>query len=506
MDQINTMTRRELLQRTAALGVALKTTASLGQAAETHFGTGPGGFPLAPVYEVSVEYFPGHSIKELTAHVPHIANLGAGTIYLNPIFTCAGLSQYLILDYYAINPRYGNAADLKALVKDAHDRGIRLLLDMVTSLTTEGSVVMKEHPRWLMPGDDGKPQHYYPFPEWGWALDGANQELIRYFSDMAAWYVKEFDIDGWRIDSPMNNYDPAKVSGDHSRLNLLRAMKTAVQKVKPSAFFMAEISGPGVLWGKDDRGAQPLFDEVCEGSYSYKYCGFLGPVGKTGGGAYVIWDGSPNVAPLRKTTLDRVVHGELSSAEFVDSVRREPVLFNRQRVNFIEDHDTARVSGLFPEAHRAMFVLIASMPGVPVVHAGQEIGSTVHPDASGNTKVVVDWNAADHKLEAFYKSVIRVRAANRALNSGDFVDVWKSGDKALAFTRAAGDNRVLIALNFGAKTAAFKVSIPADAPVTLRDELTGLAKTYTPSGLEALALDLDPYGYRIFSITVPKRS
>jgi hypothetical protein len=105
-------------------------------------------------------------------------------------------------------------------VKAAHGRGIRILLDMVTSLTTEGSYIMKEPPQWRMPGDDGKPQHFYPFPAWGWGLDCANPELIRYFSELAAWHMREYDIDGWRIDSPMNNDDPQKVSGDHSRLNL----------------------------------------------------------------------------------------------------------------------------------------------------------------------------------------------------------------------------------------------------------------------------------------------
>ena len=491
------MNRRELLKWGGAFGAtAFRLRADHPRAP---FGTGPGGFPLAPVYEVSVEYFPGHSLNELTAHIPNIAELGARTLYVTPIFPCAGLSQYLILDYYAINSRYGTSADLKALVAAAHQHEIRVLLDMVTSLTTEGSLIMKEHPEWLMPGDDGKPQRYYPFPAWGWALDGANPRLIRYFSDLAAWYVREFDIDGWRIDSPMNNYDPQKVSSDHSRLNLLRSMKTAVTRVKASAYFMAEISGPRVFWGKDDSAAQPLFDEMCEGSYNYKYCGFLGPTGKSGG-AYVIFDGSPGQVPLRRTTLDRVVHGELSSAEFVDSVRSQPVLDGRLRVNFIEDHDMTRVSAVFPEAHRAMFVLIATMPGVPVIHAGQEIGSTVHPDASGGTNVVVDWKAADRDLKAFYKRVGAVRAANPALQSGDFVDAWKSGDKALAFLRTAGANRVLVVINFGSTPSHFFVSVPAATASTLRDELSGASSSHTAEGLRALELNVAPHGYRIFTI------
>lgn len=493
------MNRRELLKSSLAVSAALNGLRLRASPPSAEFGTGPGAFPLPAVYEVSVEYFPGHSLRELTAHIPHIADLGAPTIYITPIFTCAGLAQYLILDYYAINPRYGTAADLKALVNSAHARGIRVLLDMVTSLTTEGSFIMKEHPQWRIPGDDGKPQRYYPFPAWGWALDGANPQLIRYFSDLAAWYVREYDIDGWRIDSPMNNYDPAKVSSDHSRMNLLRAMKRAVLRAKPTAYFMAEVSGPEVLWGKSDRGAQPLFDEMCEGSYSYKYCGFLGPAGKTGG-MYVTFDGSPNVVPPRRTTLDRVVHGELTSSEFVDSVRHEPILYNRLRVNFIENHDTARVSALFPQAHRAMFILIASMPGVPVIHAGQEVGSKVHPDASGNTKIVVNWGAGDHELEAFYKRVVRVRTANRALCSSEITNVWNSGDKALGFLRTAGGNRMLVALNFGAEPARFDVSIPARSGVTLTEQLSGTAATHSRAELARLPLHLEPWGYRIFSI------
>ncbi len=496
------MNRRELLRYTAALGgVALRGLPLKAWPQKTAFGSGPGGFPLAPVYEVSPEYFPKHSLKELIAHIPRIADLGAGTIYITPIFPCAGLAQYLILDYYSIHPRYGTPADLKELVKTAHDRGIRVLLDMVTSLTPEGSYIMKQHPQWLMPGDDGKPQHYYPFPEWGWALDGANPQLIRYFSDVAAHYVREFDIDGWRIDSPMNNFDPQQVSGDHSRLKLLRSMKTAVTQVKPSAFFMAEISGPGVLWGKDDRAAQPLFDETCEGSYNYKYCGFLGPSEKRGGD-YAVFDGSPGKVPIRLTTLDHVVHHELSSKEVVDSILHEPVLHDRLRVNFIENHDMTRVTAVLPKAHRAMFAFVATMPGVPVIHGGQEIGSKVHPDASGNTNVVVDWSAPDRELEAFYKLVVGARARNRALLSGDIADVWKSGDKAIAFLRTVEDNRVLVALNFDSKAARFTVSLAAaGARSTVRDELAGTTNVATAGSLAAMELNLEPYGYRILSIS-----
>ena len=497
------MNRRELLRRGAAMtGAAFGVLPYVRAAKQAPFGTGPGAFSLAPVYEVSVEYFPEHSLKNLTAEIPRIANLGVGTIYITPIFKCAGLAQYLILDYYAINPRYGTPDDLKSLVATAHHHGIRVLLDVVTSLTTEGSYIMTQHPDWLLRGDDGQVQHYFPFPTWGWALDCANPNLIRYFSDMTADYIRKFDIDGWRVDSPMNNYDPQKVTTDHNRMNLFRAVKTAVTRVKPGAVLMAEVSGPTVMWGKDDHGAPPSFDEMCEASYDYKYCGFLGGTEKSG--AYVTFDGSPGQVPLRPTTLNSIVHNELTSAQVVNSIQHRPILYDRLRVNFIENHDTSRVSSVFPKAHRALFVLIASMPGVPVIHAGQEIGSTVRPDASGSTKIVVDWAAGDRDLENFYRQVVKARSTHDALTSGDIRDAWKSGDKAIAFLRSSGNSRVLVALNFASKPVRFTASIHSGewerrqkTAYTLRDELSGASSTQRRSELD---LRLQPYEYQIINI------
>ncbi|MBZ5667340.1 MAG: hypothetical protein LAO30_22405 [Acidobacteriia bacterium] len=142
------------------------------------FGTGPGAWPVAgAVYEVSPEYFPNHSLNEITARIPALQKLGISVLYITPIFQCAGTAQYLILDYYTINPRYGTAADLTQLIKVAHQHGIKVLLDLVTSLTSEGSYIMTNHPDWIMRGSDGKMAGYYPFPAWGWALDGANPGL-----------------------------------------------------------------------------------------------------------------------------------------------------------------------------------------------------------------------------------------------------------------------------------------------------------------------------------------
>ncbi len=220
-----------------------------------------------------------------------------------------------------------------------------------------------------------------------------------------------------------------------------------------------------------------------------------------------MFNGAPGKTPFHPTILSKVANNQATSKEFVDAIKSQRILYNRLRANFIEDHDTARVSGCFPKQHKSLFTLIASMPGVPVVHAGQEIGSTVHPDASGNTNVVVDWSKADPNLQSFYENALKMRAGNKALYSGDFEDVWKSGDKSIAFLRSAGTNLVVVTLNFDSKPAHFTVAVPlqthglaAGRNYKLHDELTGESSVHQGNQLENLELTLPPYGQQVLSI------
>src|SRR5579884_4209908 len=86
------------------------------------FGAGPGAWPAqGAIYEVCPENFPNHSLNEITARIPVMKKLGVSVMYLTPIFEHAGAAQYLIFDYYKIDPRYGTAADLRRMVAVAHE-------------------------------------------------------------------------------------------------------------------------------------------------------------------------------------------------------------------------------------------------------------------------------------------------------------------------------------------------------------------------------------------------
>jgi glycosidase len=202
-----------------------------------------------------------------------------------------------------------------------------------------------------------------------------------------------------------------------------------------------------------------------------------------------------------------VAHNRATSREFVEAVKQQPILNKRLRANFLENHDTARVALGFPNEARALFVLIATMPGLPVVHAGQEVGDKTKPDAGGPVPQVVNWRGGDKELEAFYTQVLKLRADNEALQKGDLEDVWKRGDNTIAFLRSAGRNHVLTVLNFGGKEARSVLGVPLgklgfkpNAKYRLHDPLNNETFTRKGSELQDLALVVKAYGYRVITI------
>jgi glycosidase len=450
------------------------------------------------LYEVNLEYYPKHSFAELSGDFPRLRDLGVNVIYVMPFWEAIADQRYLIRDYYRIDARYGGAAGLREMVASAHRQGLRVLLDLVTSLTYEGSKIMTDHPEFILTGDNGEKQRFFPFKEWGWALDCAKRPVMDYFAAVARHYVEQFGVDGWRIDSPMNNYDPKQVSTDHNRLNLLRAVKASVTKVKPEALFVCELSGPTLMWGDDDDREIPAYDEICQASYHYAFAGFLGGK-KESGFNYVFFDGTPANGRIKVTPFGRAARGQTSSGELVSAVRGEKLLHGAMRANFIENHDTERVSYAFPERHRALFVMEATLPGVPVVHAGQEIGTTNpagHYERKPPQSPVIRWKEGDRGLEAFYRQVLAVRRENAPLLDGEITNALAEGERPYVYLRTSGGRSVLVAVNTEGKAATATVRLPYGKG-TLHDLLDKGSQSFEDARAEIV---LPPYGYRLMRV------
>ena len=158
------------------------------------------------IYEIYPRAFsPQGNFNAITARLDELKDLGVTILWLMPIHPIGQEkkkgtigSPYAVRDYYAINPDYGTADDLKRLVREAHARRLKVIIDIVANHTSWDSVLMK-HPEFYK--HDAKGNITYPY-DWSdiAALNYGNQQLRRYMTDMLKHWIREFDLDGFRCD------------------------------------------------------------------------------------------------------------------------------------------------------------------------------------------------------------------------------------------------------------------------------------------------------------------
>src|SRR5678816_215589 len=158
------------------------------------------------VYEIFPRAFSAQGdFNGITARLDDLKDLGIDILWLMPIHPIGEEkkkgsigSPYAVRDYYGINPDYGTADDLKRLVREAHARGFKVIIDIVANHTSWDSVLMK-HPEFYK--RDAKGNITYPYDWYDIAaLNYGNQELRRYMTDMLKHWIREFDLDGFRCD------------------------------------------------------------------------------------------------------------------------------------------------------------------------------------------------------------------------------------------------------------------------------------------------------------------
>lgn len=459
------------------------------------------------IYETHPYYYPKHSFKEITADILRIKELGAKTIYLMPIWERALKKQdtmliYLVNDYYKIDPAYGTTDDLRQLIKTAHENDMKILFDLVTCCTPQGSVVYNNNwtysftstelnekakeMNWKLeyttiegrnfvfagkresPGG-GKDLYEFggeifgdkimvrsfPIAGWGPAVDLGNPDVIKYFTQVAEYYVREYDIDGWRIDAPANNYNPQVFSGDHSSAKLLISAISAAKKIKPDVLFISEPGRPKEVPVELEYANLPRL--------------------------------MPNIA-----------QGTVTSQQFISRFAKGAETMGKTPLFVAESHDQTRLMESYPDADKNFLVLISTLPGVPFIQAGQEVGAKNDWFKSGNSHPQVDWSGDRYGLSEFYKKVLSIRNSSNTLKYGDLKDIWKSGDNIFAYSRTYQNETVAVAINFSNKQAESVLSIPFKTGDTLKDEITDEVFEITdPANFK---ISIPPYGARILII------
>ena len=156
-------------------------------------------------------------LRGIIDHLDHIQKLGIDVVYLTPIFKSDSCHKYDTTDYYQIDPSFGTTEDLKELVQKAHECGMKVVMDAVFNHTGRDFFAFKdiiekeEKSRYLdwyfierfpLKGEKGEAPNFKCFGYYDGMpkLNLKNPEVEKFVTDVACYWIKECDIDGWRMD------------------------------------------------------------------------------------------------------------------------------------------------------------------------------------------------------------------------------------------------------------------------------------------------------------------
>lgn len=187
--------------------------------------------------------FAGGDLKGIQKKLPYLQELGINALYLTPIFKSISNHKYDIQDYFTVDAMFGSNADFAALVDDAHSKGIRVVIDAVFNHVSDQCAQFQDVLR------NGKKSRYFDWfiihgekvdqenvnyeifsichymPKW----NTSNPEVQEFLISIAAHWIKEYNIDGWRLD----------VSDEVSH-HFWRRFRDAVKAVNPECAIIGE--------------------------------------------------------------------------------------------------------------------------------------------------------------------------------------------------------------------------------------------------------------------------
>jgi len=405
------------------------------------------------IYEVNIRTFSAAgNFRGVIKQLPRLKELGMNILWLMPIHPVGRErskgtlgSPYAVRDYFAINPDYGSAEDLRRLVTEAHRGGFKVIIDIVANHTAWDSVMMKT-PAFYKHDATGK--IISPVPDWAdvAGLDYNNPELRAYMSRMLVYWVREFDLDGFRCDVagmvPTDFWEKARAE---------------LEKVKPDIMMLAEWHSPELVAKAFDLDySWPLHSKLTD----------------------VFENGTAPATDLRK--------------EWDEERRVYPK--GALHLRFSDNHDEKRAIARFGERGAlAASALMFTLDGVPMLYNGMEVGDTTESGAPALfERLPVFWRIGERRPEypEFYRMMIPLRRAHAALRLGETEWLTNSDpDRIVTYLRRGAGEELLVAINC------------SNRPYSGRLQVAGSdwsEETHSKSGGGVTELALSAWEFRIF--------
>ncbi len=393
-----------------------------------------------------------HRLPELLPWIDHIREIGCNALYIGPLFESVG-HGYETTDYRKLDSRLGDNDDLRSFVKACHEKGVRVIFDGVFNHTGRDFFAFQDikanregsrYCGWYLNLNFGGNNEYndgFSYENWGGfnllvKLNQRNPEVRDYICDVIRFWVKEFDIDGIRLDA-----------ADVLDFDYMKALRATANEVKEDFWLMGEVIH----------------------------------------GDYTRWVNEGTLHSVTNYHLHKALysgHNDHNYFEIAHTVKRLYGMGGNRPdglklYNFVDNHDVERIfTKLQNKAHfTPVHILLYTLPGIPSIYYGSEFAiegkKEQWSDASLRPALKLsDFQNAltENPATKLIARLGKVRQEINALSYGDYQELLLT-NRQYAFSRNLDGKSILIAVNNDDQD--FDASLPANGAETFIGALSG---------------------------------
>ncbi|NDV77413.1 alpha-amylase family glycosyl hydrolase [Dysgonomonas sp. 511] len=408
----------------------------------------------AVIYEVNVrQYTKEGTFTAFEQHLPRLKELGVDVLWFMPIHPISEKnrkgtlgSYYAVKNYTEVNPEFGTKEDFKRVVDKAHEMGFKVILDWVANHTGGDNIWLAEHPDWYVKDAAGNPKSPYDWTD-TYELDYDNQDMRAAMIGALKYWIKDFDIDGYRCD--MAHEVPT---------DFWNNVRPALDSVKP-VFMLAESE------------EYDLLEHAFDANYS--------------------WELMHMMADVYKGTKD--ADSIAAYIQKLDSIKCP----DGYKMNFLTNHDENSWNGTeferYGKAAEAFAVLTYTLNGMPMIYTGQEVGLKKRLSFF-EKDMVPSWT--ENATTKFYKKLNELKHNHPALRAGEMGGEFRRystnyGKELLIYSREKAGKELMVMLNLSGKSITY-ASNDALGRNNYYDYFTGKLVGNLPKTMK-------PWEYRVFT-------
>lgn len=371
---------------------------------------------------------PEHRLNTLIPWIGHIKEIGCNALYIGPLFESVG-HGYETTDYKKLDSRLGDNDDLKNFVSECHKQGVKVIFDGVFNHTGRDFFAFKDlkekregsqYKDWYCNVNFWGNNEYndgFSYENWGGynllvKLNQRNPAVRDYICDVIRFWVKEFDIDGIRLDA-----------ADVLDFDFMKALRATANDVKPDFWLMGEVIH----------------------------------------GDYTRWVNEGTLHSVTNYQLHKALysgHNDHNYFEIAHTVKRLYEMGGSRPdglklYNFADNHDVERIyTKLNNKAHFApVHILMYTLPGVPSIYYGSEFAIEGRKERFSDDSLRPALNLSDFKdavknnpNTALIAALGKVRQSSKALSYGDYKELMLT-NRQYAFSRSFNGETAVITVN-----------------------------------------------------------